>query len=127
MEEWNNLGMSLCLCLIQGNTCAALFFNTKKHFASVINLPKTQPKSFPLKEKAYKQCYPQVCFLLHMCTLGPVCVKEGHRWQGNPEKEMRRTSSAWSKHKAAGSGVREGRDGDRVRTSAMGEGLCVFC
>lgn len=53
------------------------------------------------------------CTSFYLCACVPIwlCLCErGTWWQGYLEKEMRGTSSSWTRHKAAGSGVREGQD-----------------
>lgn len=51
-----------------------------------------------------------LCVCECVYSFDSACMKEGHGWQGYLEKEMRGTSSPWSRHKAAGSGVKEGQD-----------------
>ena len=56
-------------------------------------------------------CMPFQFVCVCVCPFDSACVNEGHGWQGYLEKEMRGTSSSWSRHKAAGSGVWEGQGG----------------
>lgn len=70
-------------------------------------------------------CLSSLCAPVRLC----LCVKEGHGWQGYLEKEMRGTSSSWSRHKAAGSGAWDGGRiaGRRSEGQCQGRGaLCVL-
>lgn len=69
--------------------------------------------------KTYKRinCVTLKSVVLHVfpvcgcvCPFDSACVKGGYWWQGYLEKDTRETSSSWSRHKAAGSGLWEGQD-----------------